>query len=65
MNDERFSPLVRLRPIAAGKWPILPGCKLLGVTCLGDPKVLKIIVDAIPQKMLIIREQFRDAFGVS
>jgi hypothetical protein len=43
--------------------PLAP--KLLGVTGLTNPKVLKIIVDAFKKKMLIIRTKFRDAIGAS
>jgi hypothetical protein len=57
----RFSPFALFWPLAAGKPPSFRTSKLLEVTRLRDSKVLKIIVDAIPEKMLIIREQFRDA----
>lgn len=50
-----------MRPEATGS-----GCaNQFGVIGLDDSKVLKIIVDAFKQKVLIIRTQFRDALGVS
>jgi len=48
-----------------GDHPKPEAAKLPGVTSFVDPKVLKIIVDAFKEKVLIIRTKFRGAVGVS